>query len=148
MRWQDDPVHVEEPVPTIEWKDIYSVGVKEIDDQHKHLFEIIGEFSELTRSKQEPKVLFQTLNALVKYADSHFRTEERYMGEHDYPDRTAHEKEHVAFVEEVFSLREQISEPDPESYHKISDFIKNWWISHVLGTDMAFKEFFADKAVT
>ena len=132
----------------IPWKDAYSVGIKEIDGQHKSLLEIINGLSEVERRAVDNKAFFATLNGLIKYAQEHFRTEERYMEEYGYPDLGPHQEAHAAFTEDVFSLQELLSKGDAAILQKILDFLKDWYISHILGTDREYIDFFAEKGLT
>ena len=127
------------------WKESFSVGIKEIDEQHKYLLKLINAFSEEKKRSSDNKVLFGMLNELVKYADSHFTTEEQYMKDHDFPDYPSHQKEHVAFTEEVFALNERLAKEDNDTVLEITDFLKDWYISHVLGTDRGYVDFLAKK---
>ena len=106
---------------TIAWKKSFSVGIKEIDEQHKYLLKLINAFSEEKKRSSDTKVLFGMLNELVKYADSHFTKEE------------------------VFALNERLAKEDNATVLEITDFLKDWYISHVLGTDRGYVDFFAKK---
>lgn len=128
----------------LEWKESYSVGIKKIDQQHKKLLEIMNELSELDTEEKE---FFVILNSMIEYANSHFKTEEKYMEEYEYPELEQQKKEHNDFIERVFSLNEELVDGNKEIHYKISDFLKDWYISHVLGTDMKYKDFFAEKGL-
>ena len=40
-------------MPLIEWNDLYSVNIEEMDQQHKQLLNIVNEFDEAVEAKKE-----------------------------------------------------------------------------------------------
>ena len=72
-----------------EWNDTYSVQVREIDSQHKKLFEITNHFHEAMKTGADDDVIYETLNSLIKYVEEHFREydnlDEVLDAEKDYP---------------------------------------------------------------
>ena len=56
----------------IKWKKEYSVGIEEIDDQHKYFISLLNDLYNAIvegKSQEELKVLFQDLS---DYAEKHF----------------------------------------------------------------------------
>ena len=131
----------------LEWKESYSVGIKKIDHQHKKLLEIMNELSGLDSEEAKDEEFFVVINSMIEYANSHFKTEEKYMEEHGYPGYEQQKKEHNDFIEKIFSLHEELANWSQEIHYKISDYLKDWYISHVLGTDMKYKDFFSEKGL-
>jgi hemerythrin len=132
----------------LEWKESYSVRIEELDRQHKGLLELINELSAMNTKTPDNQKLFATLNALVEYAQTHFETEERYLTKYNYPKLVQHQREHVVFTAEVFTLAQKFERNDPNLHNTIVDFTKNWYISHILGTDREYVEFLAAKGAT
>ena len=132
----------------LEWKESYSVGVRLLDIQHRQLLDIINQVAAARDANLTEKFFFTTLNLLVKYADIHFSTEEKYMREQGYPGLAEHEEEHRKFTENVFALRESLEGKNPSIFPEIQTFLRDWYISHVLGTDRGYISFFAQKGIT
>lgn len=122
------------------WKQSYSVGVEEIDRQHQRLLEIINDFEATRLQPAVSEDIFVVLNSLIKYADEHFATEERYLVKYDFPQTVQHQKEHVQFTIEVFKLAQRLSKHDPNIREEITDFLLGWYRSHVLETDQRYKD--------
>jgi hemerythrin len=119
----------------LEWKESYNIGVKEIDLQHRGLFDIISKLSNTKYFPHGDKYFFVTLNTLVKYAELHFATEERYMQQAEYPKFTEHHLEHEKFMKEVFRLAEELEQNKPNLQQQILSFLHDWYLVHILGTD-------------
>jgi hemerythrin len=129
----------------LEWKETYEIGVKEIDIQHRGLFDIISKLSTTNRYDTEGKYFFATLNRLLEYAKIHFATEERYMLEAQYPKLADHQKEHAQFVVDVLNLAKGLSKKEPDIERKILDFLKNWYTAHIIGTDRDYQQTLIEK---
>ena len=72
------------------WQEKYSVGIKEIDNQHKQLIDMINELNDAMLAKRGKEVLMSVLNKLAAYCVTHFTNEEKMMSTHDYPDFAEH----------------------------------------------------------
>jgi hemerythrin-like metal-binding protein len=92
-----------------EWKDRFSVGIAELDAQHRGLLDLINKIGELadTRGTVNSSA-FGALNEMIRYADNHFRTEEGYLQRYGYPGYREQKKEHDAFVERAFSMAQDL----------------------------------------
>ena len=60
----------------IAWNDSYSVKVKQMDEQHKKLVEMINQLHDAMKVGQGKQVVGDVLNALVSYTKTHFASEE------------------------------------------------------------------------
>ncbi|MCP4390463.1 MAG: hemerythrin family protein, partial [Gammaproteobacteria bacterium] len=69
------------------------------------------------------------------------------MEKNDYPDFTTHRAEHelmIARVEQV--LVEYQKNPDTAMQNAI-DFLRNWLISHINGTDKQYSKYLIERGV-
>ncbi len=130
----------------IEWKPVYSVGVKQLDEQHQKLLQLINDLSTEIQ-EEDAKQCFVVLNELVRYVQKHFSTEEKLMQAHAYPGLSEQQQEHEAFTEKLFELNQKMTASDGEILPELTLYLKDWYISHVLGTDQGYKDFFMAKGV-
>ena len=129
----------------LEWEDTYNIGVKEIDIQHRGLFDIISKLSATRRFETEGQYFLATLDKIVEYARIHFATEERYMREAQYSKLAEHQQEHRLFFPEVEKLMKDLENKQPNIQQKILDFLKDWYMSHILGSDRDYQKTLKDK---
>lgn len=132
-------------MPFLEWKDTYTIGVKEIDNQHRGLFDIISKLFNTRLYEPDGKYFFLTLNKFVEYAQVHFSTEERYMREAQYPKFAEHQREHELFIAQVSQLLQNVEKKEHDIENKTLDFLKDWYLAHILGTDRELEEPFRAK---
>lgn len=128
------------------WDDSYSVNVKEIDNQHRKLIEMVNNFY-LDIEKNNKESLKTLLRGLVDYTEYHFSTEERYFEKFNYSKLKAHKKSHDSFVKKVKDVKEKYDDGKLVLSFEITDFLKNWLIEHIKGEDKEFKECFNENGL-
>jgi hemerythrin len=132
-------------MPFLEWKDSYNIGVKEIDNQHRGLFDLISKLFTSRLYEPDGKYFLLTLDKFVEYAQVHFATEERYMQEAQYPKFAEHQREHELFIAQASKLVQDVENKEPDIENKTLDFLKDWYLAHILGTDRELEEPFHAK---
>lgn len=129
------------------WKDDYSVKVVEIDKQHMKLIDLINELHDAMKNGKTKEALKEILNELTAYSISHFATEEKYFEQFQYPETVRHKKEHSDFVSRVVDFQNKFAEGKVLLSIQILDFLKNWLLSHIQGTDKKYTSFMNDNGI-
>ncbi len=131
----------------IEWTDALSVGVREMDDQHKKLIGMINRLIAEQHMLTEPETIAELLTEMTDYAREHFRAEEYLMAEYGYDSIKVQEIEHQAFIDKTFEFM-SATDMGPNILSKaLLDYLKSWLVGHILRVDMRYKEFFMAKGV-
>ncbi len=130
------------------WNDKYIINVKEIDAQHKRLFEICDSLYIAMKSGKSKDVMGDILKNLIDYTANHFATEERLMTKHAYPDYLKHKKEHEQLVKQVINFQNDFQNGKATISVEIMNFLKDWLYKHILGTDKKTGEFLNTKGIT
>ena len=90
-----------------EWNDQYSVGVANVDEQHKKLVGYLNDLFEALNVGKGKEILDSILDNMVEYTQYHFATEEKLMKLHGYPGYDDHKKKHDKLAEHVLDLKSQ-----------------------------------------
>ena len=130
------------------WNESYSVGVKEIDEQHKKLIEIINQLIDAQDVSSHSEVISDILTNMMDYAFYHFKTEENLMREHQYADYMSHRKTHLGFIRRTAELSSDATGFAEHVPSETLSFLKNWLLDHILKTDMQYKNFFKEKGLS
>ena len=129
-----------------EWDDEYSVGIVEIDEQHKKLLVMISEFYEAVKIDREEAFAY-LLDSIVDYVNKHFSTEERYMDTYKYPDAASHKEEHAEFKDRILAVKEKLENGQQIVTLDTTRMLRHWVKDHVLGTDKEYSEFFIKRGL-
>lgn len=131
----------------INWKNEYSVGVAEMDGQHKKLITMINRLIADQNSLTDPKTIAELLTEMTDYAQVHFRAEEYLMAEYGYEHKSQHEKQHQTFMDETMAFC-AASDIGPNILSvALLEYLKTWLVNHILEEDMQYKEFFQSKGL-
>lgn len=127
------------------WKKEYSVGSDYLDRQHQNLLLIVNDFNRSINKNEGTKAAYSILNRLVQYVETHFRDEELLMKSARFPldELNAHIKEHEELTENIFALCENWTSQKEESLPKISKFLVDWLMVHIMSTDMKYSKYIA-----
>ena len=129
----------------IHWTEAMSVGVPELDDDHKELMRIINQLAENAGDRAGEENLRQCIRALMRYAEVHFGREERVMAVCAFPALAHHQEEHRAFVNEMQALSGRF-ENDPEGLStyitdELTAYLITWLRHHIMIEDKAYRSF-------
>ncbi len=124
----------------IDWSSKMSVGIEEIDIQHKKLIQIINEIHEMLKTNSFEEKLDSVFNKLIMYTIYHFRTEEAYMEMVNYTNLESHKKQHEKFVNKLKRLKSRCYQGREGIVVELSSFLSGWMISHILHSDKDYTE--------
>ena len=130
------------------WSEKYSVGVKNLDDQHKVVFESINNLIEANDLTVRSESITDALIKMTEFFWDHLEVEEKYMKEYGYPEFEKHVIQHNEFREKIMDLNlDQMAHKD-SVLEDLLIFLTGWWSNHILKVDMRYRSFFINKGLT
>jgi hemerythrin-like metal-binding protein len=126
------------------WADEYSVGVEELDNQHKRMFVVINELLDAIDTNTTADHLGNIIDSLIKYKIFHFSTEEKYFKEFNYEGAEDHIAKHHEFNDKLTALKEKHPEYTVEFAFELVDFLEDWLIEHLMVVDQKYTKCFND----
>lgn len=123
---------------SLKWEEKFSVGVDEIDEQHKQLFNLINEVRDSIKKGQTKDFVIDCIQKLDKYASFHFDLEEKYMIENRYPNIEEHRLEHKNFITGIKNIKENLDPGKLITTYNLLDFLINWITFHILESDKEY----------
>lgn len=129
----------ESAMQLFEWDQTFATGSPVVDRQHQYLIEIINRFGDLlTRDASDLQEIDNVCGKLMEYTNYHFAEEEQLMASAGLDQRhiDQHRQQHNDLVREIEPLRTLLVEGDLAAGKHLFEFLINWLVFHILGTDM------------
>lgn len=120
----------------ISWDYVFSVGIDEIDEDHRRLINLFNILNHSVTSGEDPAYLAAVLEELINCTVWHFSHEERLMLKYGYPGYAEHREEHQDLIESVRELQQKIRDAGKEVAAEHLAFLEHWLTGHILATDM------------
>jgi hemerythrin len=130
------------PEAGLKWTDDYATGVARIDEQHRMIFKMAGDFREALDSGEGNRTYGVLLEFLDHYCRSHFAFEEQIAQEHRCPfaeqNRTAHAKFTVAL--RGFQQLHATSGYRAGDARDLVDTVDRWLAGHICTIDVKLRD--------
>jgi hemerythrin len=129
------------------WTASLSVGVNEIDNQHKELFNKINSLLDAMSKGKGRDEIEKVIQFLSDYVVMHFNTEEKMMTIHKYPEMASHKGQHNSFTMKLQDLKKKLAAEGPTSTVVIEaqPLLVDWWYNHINKVDKVLGEFLKRK---
>jgi len=124
------------------WSDDFSVGVQEIDEQHKELVSLLNQLHDAIHEHHGSEAARRILDELADYTRTHFMVEESLMRISNYPDFEAHKQNHEDLIGQVQALQEKLDSGQAAITFELLHFLKVWLTRHINEADKRFGEHF------
>tara|TARA_B100001964_G_scaffold205731_1_gene236353 strand:- start:936 stop:1409 length:474 start_codon:yes stop_codon:yes gene_type:complete len=139
----------EKGMPLFDWSNRFSVGIKEMDEQHKKLIGLLNDFHNAKLTGKEEEVMAKLLNGLLGYTKTHFKKEEELMSKYEFPEYDAHILLHLDLDEKVKTLQEKFLTGDKVSiYPEMAILLNDWLAEHIMVYDKDYGKYLNSKGVT
>lgn len=124
------------------WEDRFLIGVKEIDEHHRHLVALLNGTYDNFLHHAPPGELDRLFDELVDYATYHFAAEEQRMEERLYPHRAAHKRQHDEFIRRLVEMHADHQKRKALPLEALV-FLQEWLADHILKVDAELGRFLA-----
>jgi hemerythrin len=108
---------------------------------------MINDLHDAMKNAKSREVSLEIINKMAEYTKFHFSTEEKYMKRFAYPDYEEHKMEHEKFVEKVLAFKKNYEEGKAGVSYDILNFLKDWLVGHIQGTDNKYAPLFIEKGL-
>ncbi|MFV9614897.1 MAG: bacteriohemerythrin [Gammaproteobacteria bacterium] len=129
------------------WNDKYCVGIDSIDQQHKKLVNLINHLQTAIDYSTGEEFERDALDELVDYTKTHFSYEEGLMRDNDYPDFEAHKAQHEKMFKKVGEVLAEYEKDQETAMSNAVEYLKDWLINHINGTDKQYSSYLIGKGV-
>lgn len=121
-----------------QFTDDCKIGIRELDDEHRKLFQMINEtLDALSNGDNSLGVCQKLLQQLKDYAATHFAHEEAYMARLGDKELPRQKREHAQFTAKIESY--ELTGISEEESRKVANdlltYIAQWLYRHIIGSD-------------
>ncbi len=133
----------------VSWNDSFSVNIEIFDNHHKLLISMLNILHDILNSAHiDFEIVDVIFDELVEYVKYHFSEEEKAMMKYKFPGLKIHRREHLNFVNFVITSKVTLTQTGYLlSAIELLNFLKEWLIQHILGTDMKYSKFLNEHGV-
>jgi len=127
----------------MQWKPEMSVGLEELDEDHRFLIKVINRLAENSANDSDVEAVGECLASLRNYAEFHFAREEGVMRACGYSTLSEHQDEHRAFSSQITAVTRRFEEREPGAgtvvNEELLNYLKDWLTHHILVVDMGYR---------
>ncbi len=127
----------------IDWSDLLSVNIKDMDNEHKELFKRINSLLTAMLDRSKSYNLLEISTYINDYIDFHFRHEEEMLEKHNYPELEQHKKLHKKYEDDFSRIMDRIKNGDYEALIliDIQEKVVTWLIEHIANEDQKYSKY-------
>jgi hemerythrin-like metal-binding protein len=127
----------------IEWNDRMSVGIPEVDEDHKRFATLINAFNQSILDRMDLSEIKKRLEHVIDDAAEHFAHEEKLFKEWQYPNAEEHANKHVETIAAYKAVLDKFVSYDFASeWIEAGQYVKDLLIGHLINEDMKYAEFY------
>jgi hemerythrin len=134
-------------MPFMNWSADLSVNIKEIDEQHKKLINLLNDLHDAMKAGKGKILLGSIFTELVKYTDTHFKFEEEYFTKYNYAQTKEHSDEHDSLRKTALELKAKFDSGNIVITVEVLNFLVGWIENHIMKIDKRYTQFLNSKGV-
>jgi hemerythrin-like metal-binding protein len=117
-------------VTPIAWRDEYSVGLPDVDHEHRVLIEMINEAA-MALGPQTPNArIVEELGEICARVAAHFALEEREMRDLKYVGLGEHKRDHERLLEDILDIMADVESPRGYDAALLEKRLTAWFTEH------------------
>ena len=114
----------------ITWKKEFSVGVAEVDFEHRELIELINSLHAAARPGSGRDAVIESLGEIFAQIASHFALEEKMMRASLYPGFLEHKQDHETLLDELRDIMDEVEDDGAYDEAQLSIDLERWFSDH------------------
>ncbi len=117
------------------WADDMVIDNGPIDEDHKHLADLVNALHDATDQGRGREVVGGILQELIGYTSSHLQKEEAAMAAAGFPNLERHKIGHQAFIAQLEKLSVRYQEGSISVAAQLSTVLRDWLSLHIRRSD-------------
>jgi hemerythrin-like metal-binding protein len=132
----------------VQWSEKFSVGVRVLDQQHQQLIKLLNRLISATGTiSTHSETVSDILTEMTRYAQVHFKAEERLMEAYGFPGLEEQKIQHRDFRKKTVDFCTATTIGVEQIPEALLEYLVDWLTHHILEDDIAYRSFFKSKGV-
>lgn len=126
----------------IAWSDRLSVGVSEMDEEHRQFISRVNELNKAIIQCEAKATVERLMDLMLMEAAHHFWHEQELLARWKYPDTAAHTAKHAALTAQFERVMQEFAQSDISFVWALKGLqLKQLLVEHLLEEDMKYRDF-------
>ena len=114
----------------IKWTDEFSLGIDEVDKEHKALIELINGLYDVIQVEADYVQVVELLGEIYSQIAVHFAHEEDMMRESGYARFDEHREDHETLLDDLREIMDEVEADGSFDTFELSSDLNRWFIDH------------------
>lgn len=114
----------------IKWRDEFSVGIEEVDHEHKELIELINGLHDIMQLGADQVQVVDLLGEIYAHIAAHFALEEKMMRETHYSGYAEHKEDHETLLDDLRDIMDEVEDDGRFDAVQLSNDLNRWFSDH------------------
>ena len=114
----------------LQWRDEFSVGIAEVDHEHRELIELIGTLQQDLQTGNNTQKIMLSLGEIYAQISSHFALEEKMMRDTRYQAYAEHKEDHETLLDDLRDIMDDVEDDGILDEVQLSDDLNRWFSDH------------------
>ena len=126
----------------IAWSDFLSVGVPEMDDEHRQFIARVNDLNKAILESEDKATVERMMDLMLMEAAHHFWHEQELLARWNYPETAAHIAKHAGLTSQFEWVMKEFAETDISFVWALKGLhLKQLLVEHLLQEDMKYRDF-------
>lgn len=114
----------------LQWRKEFSVGIEEVDHEHKELIESICSLQNKMQGGADADVAIEALGEIYAQISAHFALEEKAMRKMHYVAYADHKEDHETLLDDLRDIMDAVEDDGALDEAQLTDDLDRWFSDH------------------
>ena len=126
----------------IAWSNFLSVGVPEMDDEHRQFIARVNDLNSAILESEDKAAVARAMDIMLAEAARHFAHEEELLVRWKYPEAAAHAAKHAELAAQFERVMKEFADTDISFVWALKGLrVKQLLVEHLLKEDTGYRDF-------
>ena len=114
----------------LQWRDEFSVGIDEVDYEHRELIELIGKLQNEMSAGGDTERILEALGEIYAQISAHFALEEKAMRTMNYIADADHKEDHETLLDDLRDIMDAVEDDGIIEEAQLTHDLDRWFSDH------------------